>query len=168
LQVQAHAADSRPTGSATTNGEFGSDYANASDVHGGEDVSGVHGDCGDVRAVHVDFQPEAVVRSETSLNDDSLSREFFLLETCRKLVFSKWFICHLRISQVLARVARRYIFKPIKLDKFWKSLAMEEAAIFYIWTFDICIVRPFDIFYGNLVYISPFSYVPRTIWPPWF
>jgi hypothetical protein len=53
-----------------------------------------------------------------------------------------------------------------------EGLAMADVDIFYgpsdyftaIWY----ILLPFGIFYGYLVYVSPFWYaVPRKIWQPW-
>jgi hypothetical protein len=65
------------------------------------------------------------------------------------------------------RVARWFVFKPKipNLDKFWRVLQWKILVYFMtIWS----ILRPLEIFYGHLVYFSPFWYfVPRKIWQPY-
>jgi hypothetical protein len=55
--------------------------------------------------------------------------------------------------------------KNTNLGKFWRVLQWKFLVYFMV----ICtILRPFGVFYGYLVYFSPFWYVvPRKIWQPW-
>jgi hypothetical protein len=73
---------------------------------------------------------------------------------------------------IVTRIARWFIFKPkIPICFIFVGFGMEKLDIFYghFGTFKstLCILPPFGIFCGNLVYIFPLWYVrTRKIWQP--